>query len=82
MSDEKAVDRRSDVGGKMFVGVLTAVLSAIFLGTLGMSVRAVEMNYLQDTRLSLLEGFASRQDKLNEKLEKMADRLLIPEVRR
>ena len=70
-------DRRNDVLPKLFMVVLGSILSAIFIGSLGISIRANEMNYLQETRIALLEGFADRQDKLNDKLEAIADRLLI-----
>ena len=77
MSSQTPMDRRSDVGSKMFLGIVTALLSAVFLGTLGISIRATEMNYMQETKIALLEGFAQRQDKLNDKLEQVADRFLM-----
>ena len=74
MSDTvKSVDRRSDVGQKMFVGIITAVLTTVFMGALGMSMRGVEMNHGLELRMVKVEVFIANQDRLNERLVRVLE---------
>lgn len=69
------IDRRQDVGSKMFIGIVTAILTTIFLGALGISIRSSEMNNMQEVRLAKLEVFAENQNNLNKKMEDLIDEL-------
>lgn len=62
------MERRVDVGQKIYIGIITAVLSAIFLGALGMSIRGVEKDHDLELRVVQVEQFVRNQDKLNQKL--------------
>ena len=80
MTDSKPFDRRSDISSKLFVGIMTAILTAVFLGALGISVRASEINNMQEVRLSRVEYFMENQNRLNEKLEKWIDQVRYPKL--
>lgn len=73
MTELRPFDRRADVSQKLFVGIMTAVLTTIFLGVLGIGVRASEINQMQDVRLTRVEYFVENQNRLNEKMEKLID---------
>lgn len=75
MGDKEVYDRRQDVGQKMFVGILTAVLTTIFIGSLGLSIRAGEKNHALELRVVKLEVFVANQDRLNIKLDKILSRI-------
>lgn len=74
MSD-RMLDRRADVGQKMFIGIITAVLTTIFVGALGISLRSMEKGHDLELRVVKLEVFIVNQDKLNDKLSKLLDRV-------
>lgn len=71
--EEKKFDRRNDVGNKLFIGILTAVLTTVFLGSLGLGIRAYELGNKHEVRISVMENFIYRQDRLNEKWEAWLD---------
>ena len=60
---------------KLTIGIVTAVLTSIFLGALGLGVRANETNNFQEVRLAKIELFVETQNRLNDKLEKLVDQL-------
>lgn len=79
--EECGIDRRSDVGPKIAAGVITAVLTTIFLGSLGLSIRANELNQIQEVRIAKVEVFLVNQDRLNAKLEKIVDEIRFADFR-
>ena len=69
MSDElRSYDRRQDVGQKMFIAILTAIITTIFLGVLGMSIRNYEKSNTMEIRLVKVELIVQNQNELNKKL--------------
>lgn len=66
--DKNGVERRQDVGQKMFVAILTSVLTTLFLGSLGMGIRNYEINNRQDIDLTKIGVYMKNQDILNGKL--------------
>jgi hypothetical protein len=60
---------------KLAIGIISTVATTIFLGALGLSVRATEINSMQEVRLARIEDFIARQDRINEKLEGLIERL-------
>ena len=56
------------MGQKLFVGILTAVLSTIFLGTLGLSVTGMQKDHDLEIRVVQIEQFIRNQDRLNVKI--------------
>ena len=69
----KTVDRRSDVGQKMFIGITTAILTTVFMGALGMSIRGLELNHGLELRMVKIEVFIANQDRLNERLVRVLE---------
>ena len=75
-------DRRNDVGQKVFLSILTAVLTTIFLGSLGLGVRNYEINNRQDISIERFNGFMETQVELNRKLTEILEgRAKLPNVR-
>ena len=56
------------MGQKLFIGILTAVLSTVFLGTLGLSVTGMQKDHDLELRVVQIEQFIKNQDRLNIKL--------------
>jgi hypothetical protein len=73
MSEPKTYDRRSDVGSKVTTGIVTAILTSVFLGALGMSIRQEEKGHLMDVRIVKVEVFIANQDRLNERLVRVLE---------
>ena len=66
---------KPEISQKLFVGILTAVLTTIFLGALGLGIRANEVNNIQEISLARIDLFMETQNRLNDKLEKLIDQL-------
>lgn len=73
MAEEVRIDRRQDVGQKMFIAIVSAILTTIFLGSLGLGFRAYEKGNTHEVRITVLEEFAKGQARLNEKLDKLLE---------
>lgn len=68
MSRVKLVDRRADQGSKMFLVIVSSILTTIFLGSLGLGIRNYEINNRQDISLTEMKFYMKNQDILNMKL--------------
>lgn len=55
---------------QIVTGAITSLLTAVFISSLGLGLRAYELGNKHETRIVLLEDFARRQDILNKKLDK------------
>lgn len=71
---ERQYDRRADVGQKIYIGIITAILSTVFLGALGMSIKNSDALHNIDVRVVKLEQFTDNQNRLNMKLDTFVDR--------
>ena len=68
------MERRDDVGQKVFIGIITAVLTTIFISSLGFSIRAYEIGNVHEVRLAKIDSYIDSQEKLNLRLEKFLDK--------
>lgn len=59
----------------MFIGIISAILTTVFLGSLGLSLKANEVNNSQEVRLGKFQMFMENQDKLNIKMDSILDSL-------
>ena len=64
----ESMDRRQDVGQKMFLGIITSILTTIFIASLGLSIRNYEINNSQDISIDRFIHFMESQSRLNDKL--------------
>ena len=70
------------MGQKVFLSILTAVLTTIFLWSLGLGVRNYEINNRQDISIERFNGFMETQVELNRKLTEILEgRAKLPNVR-
>ena len=68
MTEPRAYDRRQDVGQKLFIGIVTAILTTVFLATLSLGWQNYERQNKIEVRLVQVEVFVRNQDRLNQKL--------------
>jgi hypothetical protein len=65
---DKFIDRRQDVGQKMFVAIVSAILTTVLVSVLSLGWRNYERSNIIEIRVVQLEAFARNQDTLNKKL--------------
>ena len=70
------MDRRNDIGQKMFIGIVTAILTTIFVGALGLGIRAYEKDGIHDIEIALLKQTMINQDRLNLSQDRLNQRVM------